>query len=64
MIAAGSEVTKDVSDFSLVSGVPARQMGWVGKYGVKLIQKEPSIFVCPKTQNEYKLSDGKLSEIN
>ena len=64
MIAAGSVVTKDVSDFSLVAGVPAKQIGWVGKSGVKLIQKVPNIFVCPETQNEYKLSDEKISEIN
>ena len=64
MIAAGSVVTKDVLDFSLVVGVPAKQIGWVGKYGVKLIQKDSNSFVCPETQNEYKLSDGKLSEIN
>jgi UDP-2-acetamido-3-amino-2,3-dideoxy-glucuronate N-acetyltransferase len=64
MIAAGSVVTKDVLDFSLVAGVPAKQIGWVGKYGVKLIQKDQNLYVCPETQNEYKLSDGKLSEIN
>jgi len=64
MIAAGSVVTKDVLDFSLVAGVPAKQIGWVGKFGVKLIQLDQNLFVCPETQNEYKLSDGKLSEIN
>lgn len=64
MIAAGSVVTKDVLDFSLVAGVPAKQIGWVGKSGVKLIQKNPNLFICPETQNEYLLSDGKLSEIN
>jgi acetyltransferase-like isoleucine patch superfamily enzyme len=64
MIAAGAVVIKDVLDFSLVAGVPAKQIGWVGKSGVKLIQKDQNYFVCPETQNEYKLSDGKLSEIN
>jgi len=64
MVAAGSVVTKDVLDFSLVAGVPAKQIGWVGKFGVKLIKKEPDLFICPETQNEYKFSDGKLSEIN
>jgi acetyltransferase-like isoleucine patch superfamily enzyme len=64
MVAAGSVVTKDVLDFSLVAGVPAKQIGWVGKSGIKLIQKEPDLFICPETQNEYKLSDGNLSEIN
>jgi len=64
MIAAGSVVTKEVLDFSLVAGVPAKQIGWVGKSGAKLIQKDQNLFVCPETQNEYKLSNGKLSEIN
>jgi acetyltransferase-like isoleucine patch superfamily enzyme len=64
MIASGSVVTKDVLDFSLVAGVPAKQIGWVGKSGVKLIQKDQNLYVCSETQNEYKLSDGKLSENN
>jgi len=64
MIAAGSVVTKDVLDFSLVAGVPAKQIGWVGKSGVKLIQNDQILYVCPETQKEYKLIDGKLSEIN
>jgi UDP-2-acetamido-3-amino-2,3-dideoxy-glucuronate N-acetyltransferase len=64
MIAAGSVVTKDVLDFSLVAGVPATQIGWVGKSGVKLIQKDQNHLICPETQKVYKLSDGKLSEIN
>jgi len=64
MIAAGSVVTKEVLDFSLIAGVPAKQIGWVGKSGFKLVQKDQNLYVCPETQNEYKLSDGKLSEIN
>jgi acetyltransferase-like isoleucine patch superfamily enzyme len=64
MIAAGSVVTKDVLDFSLVAGVPAKQIGWVGKSGFKLAQKNQNTFICPETQNEYKLSDGILLELN
>ena len=64
MVAAGSAVTKDVLAFALVAGVPAKQIGWVGKTGVKLIQKEANLFVCPETQNQFKLSDGTLVEIN
>ena len=64
MVAAGSVVTKDVLAFSLVAGVPAKQIGWVGKSGVKLIEQEANLFVCPETQNQFKLSDGTLVEIN
>ena len=64
MVAAGSVVTKDVLAFALVAGVPAKQIGWVGKSGVKLIEKEANFFVCPETQKQFKLSDGNLVEIN
>ena len=64
MVAAGSVVTKDVLAFSLVAGVPAKQIGWVGKSGVKLIEQEANLFVCPETQNQFKLSDGTLVELN
>lgn len=36
MIAAGSVVTKDVPDFALMAGVPAKQIGWVNKEGIRV----------------------------
>ncbi len=33
LVAAGSVVTKDVPDFALVVGAPARRVGWVGRAG-------------------------------
>jgi UDP-2-acetamido-3-amino-2,3-dideoxy-glucuronate N-acetyltransferase len=51
MIAAGSVVTKNVSDFALMAGNPARRIGWVGKFGRKLVQDQTnsSKFICSET---------------
>jgi acetyltransferase-like isoleucine patch superfamily enzyme len=67
MIAAGSVVTKDVADFALMVGVPAKRVGWVGRTGQKLIQDDTdkSLFVCPVTQARFKQeSPDVLVELN
>lgn len=62
LVAAGSVVTRDVPDHALVAGVPARQLGWVGRAGVRL---EPSDqahhWVCPRTGESYLEKDGELT---
>lgn len=62
LIAAGSVVTKDVPNFALVAGVPARQIGWVGKSGVRLVEKSGS-YTCPKTQDRYEIVGNTLREL-
>lgn len=61
MVAAGSVVTKDVSEFALVAGSPARRIGWVGRSGVTLEQADNGQFVCPSTGERYTESDGFLT---
>lgn len=53
LVAAGSVVTRDVPDFALVAGVPARLIGWVGHAGFRLVEDETSSWICPKTQRRY-----------
>lgn len=53
-IAAGSVVTKDVPDFALMMGVPAKRVGWVGFTGFNLLEKGP-FWVCPDTGAKFKV---------
>jgi len=63
MIGAGSVITRNVPDFGLIAGNPGRQIGWVGKSGIKLDLVKDSIFICPKTNERYFLQGGILSEL-
>lgn len=63
MVAAGSVVIHDVADFSLVAGVPARHIRWVGKAGVPLTPgTAPGQWVCPETGETYTENAGTLKE--
>lgn len=53
MIAAGAVVTKDVADYALMAGVPARRIGWVSRSGERLGQD----LTCPRTGERYR-QDG------
>ena len=62
MVAAGAVVTKDVKSFSLVRGVPARHVGWVGRAGHPLLPAE-GVYRCPQTGEEYREKDGVLAMV-
>ncbi len=63
LVAAGSVVTKDVPNFALVAGVPAKRVRWVGRAGVPLEDIGDNRFRCPVNGSTYKqLSDSELIE--
>ena len=63
MVAAGSVVVRDVPDHALVVGSPARQIGWVGRAGVRLEAHpvSPSLLLCPVTGESYEEANSGLA---
>ena len=62
LIGAGAVVNKDVSDFALMVGVPARQIGWVSKAGNRLEFDENKIAVDNFDNSKYKLENGVVKQ--
>lgn len=61
-IGSGTVVVKNVPDYALMVGVPARQLGWVSRHGLPL--KDPDadgIYTCPESGLRYRVNpDGQL----
>jgi UDP-2-acetamido-3-amino-2,3-dideoxy-glucuronate N-acetyltransferase len=62
-VGAGSVITKNVPDFALMVGVPARQIGWMSRFGerIDVPLKGNASYVCPHTNDQYLLQDGIMS---
>jgi UDP-2-acetamido-3-amino-2,3-dideoxy-glucuronate N-acetyltransferase len=60
-IAAGAVVTKQVPDYALMAGVPAKRIGWMSRHGAKLGKPdEQGIMVCPKSGWKYREVEPEL----
>jgi len=59
-VAAGAVVTRDVPDYALVLGNPARQQGWMSRHGHRLKAGSDGVLTCPESGFRYRESDGVL----
>lgn len=60
-IGAGTVITKDVPNYAMMVGVPAKQIGWMSKHGEKLFFNHDGIAICPATNEKYKLENNSVS---
>jgi UDP-2-acetamido-3-amino-2,3-dideoxy-glucuronate N-acetyltransferase len=62
-IGAGSVVTKEVPDYALIVGNPAKQIGWMSSFGHRLAFDEKNEATCPESNERYKLENNKVTRI-
>lgn len=63
LIGAGAVINKDVKPFALMVGVPAKQIGWISKYGEQLALplEGDGVATCEHTGEQYQLENGFVS---
>jgi UDP-2-acetamido-3-amino-2,3-dideoxy-glucuronate N-acetyltransferase len=61
-IGAGALVNRNVPDFALLVGNPARQIGWMSRFGHRLHFDSAGIASCPESGILYELQNGMVKE--
>ena len=62
-VGAGSVINKDVPAFALMVGVPAKQIGWMSRFGERMdlpLQGDGD-YICPHTGDRYQLHEKKVA---
>ena len=63
-IGAGAVVTKEIPDYALVVGNPAKQIGWISEYGERLTFDNNGVAYCPNSSDKYELINNKVTKNN
>lgn len=63
-VGAGAVVTKEIPDFALVVGNPARQIGWMSEFGQRLNFNTEGLASCPESGQKYQLNNGTVIRID
>ena len=59
-VGAGALINKNVPDYALMAGVPAKQVGWMSRFGERLDLplKGDAEAICPHTGDQYHIKNG------
>ncbi|CAN0528864.1 unnamed protein product, partial [Scytosiphon promiscuus] len=63
LIGAGAVVTKEVPDYALLVGNPAKQIGWVSEYGHRLHFNKKGLAECIESHQQYVLENNVVTRI-
>ena len=63
LIGAGAVITRGVAAYALMVGNPAKQLGWVSEYGIKLKFDEEGKGICSESGEKYILKNNRVSKL-
>ncbi len=61
-IGAGAVICKSVDPYALVVGNPAKRIGWISEYGIRLNFDEKGQAICPESGENYELHNGVVTK--